>query len=100
MSARDFDAFVRADTNPWRAYPRGDRVLSILKQQDILQQFMATCRQTESGTPRAQLPWDLLIVDEAHNLPPAHFSFLRMAVSGRFPPPTRHTSGTNGDSGN
>jgi hypothetical protein len=22
MSARDFDAFVRADTNPWRAYPR------------------------------------------------------------------------------
>lgn len=41
-----------------------------LRQPDILEQFRAACGQPEGS---AQLPWDLLIVDEAHNLMPANF---------------------------
>lgn len=51
------------------------RVYYYLRQPDILQQFLATCRAPDSasGGTRAQLPWDLLIVDEAHNLLPSPF---------------------------
>lgn len=69
----DLQKRLGLDTNPWRAYPRAIASYHYLKQQDILQQFLATCRQPENGAPSAQLPWDLLIVDEAHNLTPAHF---------------------------
>lgn len=69
----DLQKRLGLDTNPWRAYPRVIASYHYLKQPDILQQFLATCRQPETGSPSAQLPWDLLIVDEAHNLTPAHF---------------------------
>jgi hypothetical protein len=36
-----------------------------LRQPDILQQFLATCRSDGTGPVRAQLPWDLLVVDKA-----------------------------------
>jgi superfamily II DNA or RNA helicase len=63
------------DANPWRTFPRVIASYYYLRQADILQQFLATCRPAESATggPRAQLPWDLLIVDEAHNLLPSPF---------------------------
>jgi SNF2 family DNA or RNA helicase len=63
------------DANPWRTFPRIIASYYYLRQPDILQQFLATCRPADSATggPRAQLPWDLLIVDEAHNLLPSPF---------------------------
>ena len=63
------------DANPWRTFPRIVASYYYLRQPDILQQFLATCRTPDSATggPRAQLPWDLLIVDEAHNLLPSSF---------------------------
>ena len=63
------------DANPWRTFPRIVASYYYLRQPDILQQFLATCRAPDSasGGPRAQLPWDLLIVDEAHNLLPSPF---------------------------
>jgi superfamily II DNA or RNA helicase len=63
------------DANPWRTFPRIIASYYYLRQPDILEQFLATCRTPESagGGPRAQLPWDLLIVDEAHNLLPSSF---------------------------
>jgi superfamily II DNA or RNA helicase len=63
------------DANPWRTFPRIIASYYYLRQPDILQQFLATCRVPDaaSGGPRAQLPWDLLIVDEAHNLLPSPF---------------------------
>jgi superfamily II DNA or RNA helicase len=63
------------DANPWRTFPRIIASYFYLRQPDILQQFLATCHAAESaaGGPRAQLPWDLLIVDEAHNLLPSPF---------------------------
>jgi ERCC4-related helicase len=58
------------DANPWRTYSRIITSYYYLKQPDILEQFIASSR-TKDGSPH--LPWDLLIVDEAHNLTPAPF---------------------------
>ncbi|MCL4299156.1 MAG: DISARM system SNF2-like helicase DrmD [Anaerolineae bacterium] len=58
------------DANPWRTYPRIITSYYYLRQPDVLEQFRAACRQPE-GT--VHLPWDLLIVDEAHNLMPSNF---------------------------
>ncbi|MCL4079458.1 DISARM system SNF2-like helicase DrmD [Coriobacteriia bacterium Es71-Z0120] len=58
------------DANPWRAFPRIIASYHYLRQPDILEQFNAACR-TPDDSPR--LPWDLLIVDECHNLMPSSF---------------------------
>lgn len=58
------------DANPWRTFPRVICSYHYLRQPDVREQFLATCRQAQVS---AQLPWDLLIVDEAHNLMPANF---------------------------
>jgi superfamily II DNA or RNA helicase len=60
------------DANPWRALPRIITSYHYLRQPDVLEQFIANCRSTQSHQG-AQLPWDLLIVDEAHNLMPSNF---------------------------
>jgi superfamily II DNA or RNA helicase len=61
------------DANPWCVFPRIIASYHYLRQPDILQQFLATCRADGTGPVRAQLPWDLLVVDEAHNLMPSSF---------------------------
>ncbi|QXE87381.1 DISARM system SNF2-like helicase DrmD [Geomonas nitrogeniifigens] len=61
------------DVNPWRALPRIITSYHYLRQPDVLEQFEATCRAVHQGHVSAQLPWDLLIVDEAHNLMPSNF---------------------------
>lgn len=58
------------DANPWRTYSRIVTSYHYLRQPDVLEQFRSACQQPEGS---AQLPWDLLIVDEAHNLMPANF---------------------------
>lgn len=58
------------DANPWRAHPFAIASYHYLKQPDVLDEFMSTCRRPE-GSPH--LPWDLLIADESHNLAPAAF---------------------------
>jgi len=60
------------DANPWRALPRIITSYHYLRQPDVLEQFIATCKAT-SAHQQVQLPWDLLIVDEAHNLMPSNF---------------------------
>ncbi|HPW17810.1 MAG TPA: DISARM system SNF2-like helicase DrmD [Candidatus Aminicenantes bacterium] len=55
------------DVNPWRSSNRIIASYHYLRQDEVLEQFCAASRQTE-GTPR--FPWDLLIVDECHNLMP------------------------------
>lgn len=56
------------DANPWRIYGRVITSYDYLKQADILEQFRSASI-VEPDSPR--LPWDLLILDEAHNLAPA-----------------------------
>jgi len=58
------------DANPWRTFPRIVASYHYLKQPDVLEQFRAACRQPEGS---CRLPWDLLVVDEAHNLMPSNF---------------------------
>jgi len=58
------------DINPWRSFPRIIASYHYLRQHDILGQFLAASRY-QSGSPH--LPWDLLIVDEVHNLAPSQF---------------------------
>lgn len=57
------------DANPWRSHSRIIASYHYLRQDDVLEEFLSTCR-TE-GSPH--LPWDLLIVDECHNLMPSAF---------------------------
>jgi hypothetical protein len=58
------------DANPWRSFSRVIASYHYLRQDDVLEQFMSACRIPE-GSPH--LPWDLLIVDECHNLMPSAF---------------------------
>jgi len=58
------------DANPWRSFSRIIASYHYLRQPDVLEQFLAACR-TPEGSPH--LPWDLLIVDECHNLMPSAF---------------------------
>ena len=79
--ALDFDLIDRAEThalrkrlgmdaNPWRSFSRIIASYHYLRQDDVLEQFIAACR-TPADSPH--LPWDLLIVDECHNLMPSAF---------------------------
>lgn len=61
------------DANPWRMNQRIVSSYHYLRQPDVLEQFLATCRAPDGAVATAQLPWDLLIVDEAHNLMPSNF---------------------------
>ena len=58
------------DANPWRSFSRIVASYHYLRQPDVREQFLAACR-TPDGSPH--LPWDLLIVDECHNLMPSPF---------------------------
>lgn len=61
---------IGIDANPWRSCSRIISSYHYLRQPDVLEQFRSACRTPEGS---AQLPWDLLIVDEVHNLMPAPF---------------------------
>lgn len=58
------------DANPWRSAPRIISSYHYLRQPDIREQFRSACKRVPNSP---HLPWDLLIVDEAHNLMPANF---------------------------
>ncbi len=58
------------DANPWRSCSRIITSYYYLKQPDVLEQFLSASKHV-SGSPH--LPWDLLIVDEVHNLTPSPF---------------------------
>ncbi len=54
------------DANPWRTHERLITSYHYLKQPDVLEQFRSAAEPKDG-----RLRWDLLIVDEAHNLAPA-----------------------------
>lgn len=58
------------DANPWRSFSRIIASYHYLRQPDVREQFLSSCA-TPEGSPH--LPWDLLIVDECHNLMPSPF---------------------------
>jgi hypothetical protein len=58
------------DANPWRSFDHIVASYHYLRQPDVREQFLSACH-TPEGSPH--LPWDLLIVDECHNLMPSPF---------------------------
>jgi len=58
------------DANPWAVTPRVITSMDYLRQPDVLSSFLAASEQLERGHA---LAWDVLIVDEAHNLAPLGF---------------------------
>lgn len=58
------------DSNPWRTYSKVITSYDYLKQPDVFEQFRSACRVPKESP---HLPWDLLILDEAHNLMPAAY---------------------------
>ncbi len=61
------------DANPWKVSPRIITSMDYLKQPDVLQKFLTTSEQL-SPEGSATLPWDVLIVDEAHNFAPSQYA--------------------------
>ena len=61
---------IGSDVNPWSIHNRVITSMDYLRQEVVYQSFEASAkvRQTELGGAFA--PWDLLIVDEAHNVAP------------------------------
>lgn len=58
------------DANPWAVTPRVITSMDFLRQPDVLSDFLAGSERLERAHA---LAWDLLIVDEAHNLAPLGF---------------------------
>ena len=59
------------DANPWRSHDRIVASYHYLRQPEIREQFRSAHRPPKDSPPSPRLPWDLLIVDECHNLMPA-----------------------------
>lgn len=57
------------DANPWRVQEKLITSFQYLRQPDVMEQFRAAAQPGDDG----RLGWDLLVVDEAHNLAPASF---------------------------
>ena len=61
---------VGLDVNPWRYHNRVIASYHYLRQELIREQFFSALRG-EKADGTGQLPWDLLVVDEVHNLMPS-----------------------------
>ncbi|MCY3019547.1 MAG: DISARM system SNF2-like helicase DrmD [Planctomycetota bacterium] len=60
------------DSNPWASFPRVITSMDYLRQSDVFESFRAAAKGITRHN-EALLPWQLLIVDEAHNFSPSLF---------------------------
>lgn len=58
--------------NPWRIHEKAIVSYQYLRQPEVFEQFRAATMPADAPDPLSP-PWDLLIVDEAHNLSPGGF---------------------------
>lgn len=56
------------NTNPWTVYPRVITSMDYIRQPDVTEKFKAACDRLTVN--EAKLPWNMLVVDEAHNFNP------------------------------
>ena len=59
-----------SDANPWGVHSRIITSMDFLKQDPILEDFKANSDRLKEEFGNGRYPWDLLIVDEAHNVAP------------------------------
>ena len=69
---QDLKKRMGLDANPWRNYSRVIASYHYLRQPHVFEEFRAATTPSSSATTQARLPWDMLIVDEAHNLMPSN----------------------------
>jgi superfamily II DNA or RNA helicase len=69
-ATHDLHTRLGMDANPWRTFPRIIASYHYLRQPDVLQQLESASQPARGSS---HLPWDLLIVDEAHNLMPSSY---------------------------
>ena len=69
-ATHDLQTRLGLDSNPWRTFPRIVASYHYLRQPDVLQQLESASQPAKGSS---HLPWDLLIVDEAHNLMPSSY---------------------------
>ena len=67
-STHELQRHLGFEANPWRTFSHVITSYHYLKQADVLERFRSASRRNPESP---HLPWDLLIVDEAHNLSPA-----------------------------
>ena len=60
------------DSNPWLSYPRIITSMDYLRQGDILESFRAATEKL-AGRFEDIMPWQMLVVDEVHNLAPSRY---------------------------
>jgi superfamily II DNA or RNA helicase len=60
------------DSNPWLSYPRIITSMDYLRQKDILESFRAATDKL-AGRFEDIMPWQMLVVDEVHNLAPSRY---------------------------
>ncbi|KPI52020.1 hypothetical protein KW94_10625 [Clostridioides difficile] len=66
----DIQRTMGINSNPWAIYPRIITSMDYLRQPDVQQAFK-TATQSMEGNIEGKLPWQMLIVDEAHNFAPS-----------------------------
>ena len=59
-----------SDSNPWGVYSRIITSMDFLKQDPVFEDFKASADRLKEELGEGRYPWDLLIVDEAHNVAP------------------------------
>jgi superfamily II DNA or RNA helicase/anti-sigma28 factor (negative regulator of flagellin synthesis) len=68
--ARRTQRELGADVNPWSVHSRIITSMDYLRQEVVYQRFESSARKRQGEGLAAFAPWDLLIVDEAHNATP------------------------------
>ncbi|CEN89110.1 SNF2-like protein [[Clostridium] sordellii] len=66
----DIQRTMGINSNPWAIYPRIIASMDYLRQPDVQQAFKAAT-QSMAANIDGKLPWQMLIVDEAHNFAPS-----------------------------
>lgn len=66
----DIQRTMGINSNPWAIYPRIITSMDYLRQPDVQQSFK-TVTQSIAANIDGKLPWQMLIVDEAHNFAPS-----------------------------
>lgn len=67
---RRIEREMGSDVNPWMVHSRVITSMDYLRQEIIYQSFESNSRKRQQEIGEAFAPWDLLIVDEAHNVAP------------------------------
>lgn len=66
----DVQRTMGVNSNPWAIYPRVITSMDYIRQSDVQQSFKSATNSINKNS-EGKLPWQMLIVDEAHNFAPS-----------------------------